>query len=294
MRKVRFASIYLLSLALVFIILGGFTQWLALHQNAVEGINDAALGYQDFLHLIFFLLGFLSLSSIYFAEKRETKALSTINEALQKEIAVRRQVEKELLESEKKFRTIFESTGTALISSDEDTTILMVNSEFERLSGYAKEEIEGKKSWTEFVVENDLERLKGYHRLRRADPNAAPKYHEFGFVDRRRSVKHVYVTAAMLPGSRKGVASFLDITEHKRMEEERERLIKELQNAVSEIKTLGGMLPICGSCKKIRDDKGYWNQIENYIRDHSEADFSHSICPDCAKKLYPELTGTEG
>ena len=56
-----------------------------------------------------------------------------------------------------------------------------------------------------------------------------------------------------------------------------------------EIKVLRGFLPICASCKKIRDDKGYWNQIESYIRDHSEAQFSHSICPDCVKKLYPDL-----
>jgi len=63
----------------------------------------------------------------------------------------------------------------------------------------------------------------------------------------------------------------------------------ELQEALSEIKTLSGLLPICASCKKIRDDKGYWNQIEAYIRDRSEAEFSHSICPECAKHLYPEL-----
>jgi hypothetical protein len=61
----------------------------------------------------------------------------------------------------------------------------------------------------------------------------------------------------------------------------------ELRNALSKIKTLSGMLPICASCKKIRDDKGYWNQIESYIKHHSEAEFSHSICPECAKILYP-------
>ena len=81
----------------------------------------------------------------------------------------------------------------------------------------------------------------------------------------------------------------LDITERKRAEEERERLIKELQDAISQVKTLSGMLPICSSCKKIRDDKGYWTQIESYIRAHSEAKFSHSMCPDCVKKLYPEF-----
>jgi hypothetical protein len=79
-----------------------------------------------------------------------------------------------------------------------------------------------------------------------------------------------------------------DITEHKRVEEERERLIRELQKAISQVKTLSGMLPICASCKKIRDDKGYWNQIEAYLQRHSDAEFSHSICPECAKKLYPE------
>lgn len=63
----------------------------------------------------------------------------------------------------------------------------------------------------------------------------------------------------------------------------------ELQEALTKIKTLSGLLPICASCKKIRDDKGYWNRIETYISDHSEAEFSHSICPECTKKLYPEL-----
>ncbi|MCD4755694.1 MAG: hypothetical protein K8R75_07815, partial [Deltaproteobacteria bacterium] len=66
---------------------------------------------------------------------------------------------------------------------------------------------------------------------------------------------------------------------------------EELTKAIAEVKQLSGFLPICASCKKIRDDKGYWNQIESYISQHSEAEFSHSICPECAKKLYPELYG---
>ncbi len=70
---------------------------------------------------------------------------------------------------------------------------------------------------------------------------------------------------------------------------EQEKLIIELRDALSRIKKLSGLLPICASCKKIRDDEGYWNQIELYIRDHSEAEFSHGICPVCAKKLYPEI-----
>ncbi len=73
---------------------------------------------------------------------------------------------------------------------------------------------------------------------------------------------------------------------HKTYLAERERLIAELQEALAKVKLLSGFLPICASCKKIRDDKGYWQQIELYIREHSEAEFSHGICPDCATKLY--------
>jgi len=64
---------------------------------------------------------------------------------------------------------------------------------------------------------------------------------------------------------------------------------RELESALKEVETLQGLLPICSTCKKIRDDKGYWKQIESYIRDHSQAQFSHSICPECAKSLYPEI-----
>ncbi|MBU0682477.1 MAG: HAMP domain-containing protein [Proteobacteria bacterium] len=85
-----------------------------------------------------------------------------------------------------------------------------------------------------------------------------------------------------------------DITNRKKTEEEREQLIAQLEEAAGKIKTLSGFLPICASCKRIRDDQGYWNQIESYIRDHSEAEFSHSICPGCAKKLYPEFVDDDG
>ena len=75
----------------------------------------------------------------------------------------------------------------------------------------------------------------------------------------------------------------------KQAEAAREQLIVELQAALANIKTLRGLLPICASCKKIRDDQGYWTQVEVYVHDHSEAEFSHGICPECARRLYPEL-----
>ncbi|MDH5297427.1 MAG: response regulator [Desulfobulbaceae bacterium] len=71
--------------------------------------------------------------------------------------------------------------------------------------------------------------------------------------------------------------------------EEREKLIAQLQEALAKVKTLSGLLPICAACKKIRDDQGDWSQIETYIRDHSEAEFTHLVCPDCARRLYPDI-----
>jgi two-component system, cell cycle sensor histidine kinase and response regulator CckA len=82
-----------------------------------------------------------------------------------------------------------------------------------------------------------------------------------------------------------------DITERKKIEGERTDLIAHLNEMLSKVKTLSGLLPICASCKKIRDDHGYWQKLEVFVRDHSEAEFSHSICPDCMKLLYPEFAG---
>jgi len=81
-----------------------------------------------------------------------------------------------------------------------------------------------------------------------------------------------------------------DITQRKREEQERLKLIQELTDALATVKTLSGLLPICASCKKIRDDNGYWQQVETYIQKHSNADFTHGICPDCIKRLYPEYS----
>lgn len=80
------------------------------------------------------------------------------------------------------------------------------------------------------------------------------------------------------------IARFEDLMELRRVN-------TELQDTLDKVKTLSGLLPICSSCKKIRDDEGYWNQLEVYIRDHSEVEFSHGLCPECAKELYPEIFG---
>jgi len=79
----------------------------------------------------------------------------------------------------------------------------------------------------------------------------------------------------------------------RRLQKDLEEKNAQLQEAFDNIKTLKGLIPICANCKKIRDDEGYWHQVEGYIRDHSEAEFTHGICPDCAMTLYPEFYGDD-
>ncbi len=88
-------------------------------------------------------------------------------------------------------------------------------------------------------------------------------------------------------------ARHADLMQCRKLYRELQQRNEALQKALEEIKTLRGILPICANCKKIRDDAGYWNQIEGYIRDHSQAEFSHSICPECAQELYPEISAME-
>lgn len=83
--------------------------------------------------------------------------------------------------------------------------------------------------------------------------------------------------------------SVVDINHRHAADQEREHLIGELRAALTKVKRLSGLLPICSCCKKIRDDHGYWNQLEVYIQEHSDASFTHSFCPDCVKRLYPEI-----
>ena len=94
------------------------------------------------------------------------------------------------------------------------------------------------------------------------------------------------ITVAPFPGG--AIILSEDITEQKNAERDRIKLIDDLKRALDEVETLRGLLPICASCKKIRDDKGYWNHIEVYISNHTNADFTHTLCPDCMRHFYPE------
>ena len=134
-----------------------------------------------------------------------------------------------LRESEEKYRTIFENTGTAMVIIEDDDVISLANTEFEKLSGYSAAEIEGKKTWLEFIAKSDeLEKMKKYHHNRAAGGSDVPGSYEFRFVNKQGDTRNVFITTAMIPETKKSVASIIDITERKKAEES-------LQNAMGEL-----------------------------------------------------------
>lgn len=131
----------------------------------------------------------------------------------------RKRMEKRLMESEERYRSVFENTGAATIIVEKDSTISMANTEYEKLSGYSKEQIEGKKRWTDFVVEESLGRMRKYHAGRRKARSKMPTVYEFRFRDKKGEIKDILARVGMIPGTDRSVASFMDITSRKRIEE---------------------------------------------------------------------------
>jgi PAS domain S-box-containing protein len=158
----------------------------------------------------------------YYDENGEIKG----TEAFIRDITQKKKAEKALEKSESYYRAIFNHTGTATVIIEEDTIISLANAKFEKLSGYWLEELEGKKSWTEFVLKDDLERMREYHSLRRSDPQSAPEIYDFRFIDRKGNLKYIHLEVGMIPGTKKSVASLLDITGRKTAEERINRLYR--------------------------------------------------------------------
>ena len=138
-----------------------------------------------------------------------------------------------LKESEELYRTLFENTGTAAALIEENSVISLVNAEFAKLSQYSKQEIEGKKNWSEFVVKEDLERMQAQHRLRRGKKEEALKQYEFRFIARDGKIRNILLTIDVIPGTKKSIASLLDITERKLAEMEIKSLNAELEERVA-------------------------------------------------------------
>lgn len=201
------------------------------------------------------------------------------------------------VQEEAKFRYIFENALEGIFRVDLDGSIRHLNPAFARMWGYAG-------------PEEMLADVRNMNSLRWVRPGQADAMKETLFGTGRISdfeaefwrkdgstvwlLAHAHLVPEAPGKPMICVGTAVDITERKHAEEVREHLILELRKALSDVTTLSGLLPICSSCKKIRDDKGYWNQLEHYISSHSEASFTHGICPDCAKALYPEVFSPGG
>lgn len=183
----------------------------------------------------------------------------------------------------------FNSSISGMIITDKANIIRFVNPSFCKMFDYVSDEITGQNAAILFSTDEvrKLSDVIAIIDIGRGDRE------EF-IVEKKDGTTFVVELSASNVTAASGeivgrMASFVDITKRKEIENDREQLIKKLQEAIDQIKTLKGIIPICASCKKIRDDSGYWNQIEVYIKEHSEANFSHGLCPDCAKKLYPDF-----
>jgi len=184
------------------------------------------------------------------------------------------------------YRLLFENSLDGLMLTAPDGTILEANAAACRILERTREEIlaEGRSG----VMDTSDPRLEhmvaerrrtgrahGELRARRKDGTAFP-------------VEISSVVFHSSNGEARTCIIMRDITDRKAAETERERLIQELREALANVKTLTGLLPICAACRKIRDQQGGWHSLEAYIRNHTEADFTHGICPDCRRSLYPE------
>lgn len=193
--------------------------------------------------------------------------------------------------SEEKLSKLFlANPNWVIISRLSDGCYIDVNEAFLRMTGYAREEVIGHSSLELHIWVNPEERHEMVRILLR-DGRVAD--HEVTFGMKSGKICYMLWSAERidLDGEACMIAVCKDITERKLAAEERERLINMLENALRKVMHLSGFLPICTSCKKVRDNHGHWNQIESYIHSHSEAKFRHSICPDCAKKVYAKVYG---
>ena len=162
-------------------------------------------------------LGDLSLAITAMAANLKT--VLTSKSALEKEVAERTLAEEALKKSEEKYRTVFENTGTAMVILEESSIISLANDKFAQLTGFSKDDIEGKKSWTEFVEKENLEWMLAQHRQRRQNPEKVLTHYEFRAVTKSGDIRTISLSINMIPGTTKSVASLLDITDRKRAEE---------------------------------------------------------------------------
>ena len=176
---------------------------------------------------------------------------------------------------------ILECTSDAVCTLDADWVVTYFNKRASDSAGLPPEEVLGREFW---ILWPQVVGTKFEEQYRRVMTERVTVHFEEWYAPKNR-----WIEVNACPYG-EGIAIFFrDITERKERQAERERLIAELQVALADVKTLSGLLPICAQCKNVRDDRGYWKQIETFIGERSNAKFSHGICPTCFVQLYPDL-----
>ncbi|MFC1837435.1 PAS domain S-box protein [Thermodesulfobacteriota bacterium] len=200
-----------------------------------------------------------------------------------------------LQESEERFRQLSENIPEVFwLGSTDWQEIYYISPAYEKIWGKSCNELyENPLSWIESIVEEDFQKIRSYipKDIDLVGPSIA--FPEYRIKQPGGQIRWILARAFTIRNAEgkiyriAGLAE--DITERKKNEKTRDELIKNLQTSLDEVNTLSGLLPICASCKNIRDDKGYWKQVEAYIEERSGAQFTHSICPNCVKELYPDF-----
>ena len=187
--------------------------------------------------------------------------------------------------------------GVMILVLDTDANVILVNKKGCEILGYEERDIVGKEWFEHFLPERVRDQVKGVFNSIISGQMEKDEYVRSKVLTRTGEERLIAWDRMVLKDNDGTIIGTLssgaDITERARAEADRVKLIHELREALSRVRRLSGLLPICASCKKVRQDDGYWTQIEAYLREHSDAEFTHGICPECEATLYPGASEEE-
>ena len=218
---------------------------------------------------------------------------SQLIQGIVRDISDRKRAEAAVRESEEKYKLLAEHSADVIYKLDIATEqYSYVSPSIEKMLGYTAEEALSLKAW-DTVTEASYVKQREKMAEAISSNRMTPEILELEAVHKDGHTLPVETHANFIvndQGSPVGILGVVrDISKQKQLKEEREKLIKHLQEALEEIKALRGILPVCSFCKRVRDDKGYWEQVDVFLQKYSLVDISHSICPQCMAEHYPEI-----